>query len=155
MDIQLLVDNFKAYKKVARWYFDEWASSIDGVTLEKIEERISKNINRESAPLMILAIIDDEVVGAAELKVREMDVFPEYEFWVGGVYVEARNRGRGIGKRLVQDIIHRAKNSGISKLYLQTECLTGGIYVDFGFKPLNEVNYNSRRVLVMVAEINA
>ena len=155
MDIQLLVDNFKAYKKVARWYFDEWASSVDGVTLEKIEERISKSINRNLAPLMVLANMEDEVVGAAELKIREMDIFPEYKFWIGGVYVDARYRSRGIGKQLVQDIIHRAKNAGISKLYLQTEYLTGGIYVEFGFKPLQEVCYKNRQVLIMVAEVNA
>jgi hypothetical protein len=40
-----------------------------------------------------------EWVGAAELKNRETAIFPEYEYWLGGVYVVEKARGQGDARR--------------------------------------------------------
>ena len=53
---------------------------------------------------------------------------------------------------LVTEILGRARRAGISKLYLQTENLTGGVYCRHGFKALEEVHYKGLHVLVMVAD---
>lgn len=96
-----------------------------------------------------------KLLGAAELKTREMDIYPDYEHWLGGVYVESSERGKGIGRLLTLDIIDRAKRFGIKRLYLQTESLSGGLYAECGFKPLETVEYKGRHVLVMVAKLDA
>lgn len=153
MVIELLVDNFYTHKIVAKWYFDEWLSSVPNVTIDRVENKLAKAINRETAPLMVLAKDDDHLLGAAELKIREMDIYPQYEHWLGGVYVEESARGQGVGKALTLDVINRARKAGIGKLYLQTESLSGGLYADCGFKPIEEVEYKGYRVLVMVADL--
>ena len=85
-------------------------------------------------------------------KIREMAMFPEYEHWLGGVYVVEQARGQGVASLLVTEILSRARRAGISKLYLQTENLTGGVYCRHGFKAVEEVNDKGVHVLVMVAD---
>jgi GNAT superfamily N-acetyltransferase len=93
-----------------------------------------------------------EWVGAAELKNREMAIFPEYGYWLGGVYIVEKARGQGVASMLVTEILCCARRAGISKLYLQTENLTGGIYCRHGFKAVEEVNNKGVHVLLMVAD---
>ena len=40
----------------------------------------------------------------AQLKRREMDIYPEREFWLGGVFVSPDTRGQGIGSALCGQI---------------------------------------------------
>ncbi len=154
MKLELLADNFEAHKTVAKWYFDEWVSSIPGVTIDRVESKLAKATNRNSAPLIVLAKEHDELVGAAELKLHEMDVYPNFEHWLGGVYVKESVRGNGTGKILAMDVIKRARAVGISKLYLQTEALDGGLYAHCGFRPIEKIEYKGHHVLVMVAELD-
>lgn len=109
MKIELLADNLNALDRVAKWYFDEWISAIPGITIDRVKNKLSKSVNRESVPLLVIAKKDNELLGAAELKIREMDIYPEYEFWLGGVYVDEGSRGCGIGRALTENIIQRAK----------------------------------------------
>lgn len=159
MKFELLADNYQECKTVAKWYYDEWASKVPGVSLANVEGKVSSSTHRDKAPLIILAKNEGNggnkgiVVGAAELKKYEMNIYPEYEFWLCGVYVEPLSRGQGIGKRLTQKILDLARTIGISKLYLQTEHKQGGLYREHGFKALESVVYNGREVLVMVAKV--
>jgi GNAT superfamily N-acetyltransferase len=155
MKLELLADDPDSHKTVAKWYFDEWVSAIPGVTIDRVENKLSKAINRDSAPLIVLAKHGDELIGAAELKRHEMDIYPNYEYWLGGVYVKNTFRQKGVGKALTQDVMARAKSLGIRKLYLQTESLNGGLYQRCGFEGIEEVDYKGHRVLVMVAELDA
>ncbi len=105
--------------------------------------------------MLVLARKGSEVVGAAALKTREMDIYPDYEFWLGSVYVADAQRGQGIASLLVDEVLSRARAAGIEQLYLQTEHLTGGLYKRHGFEPMEEVVYKGNHVLVMVAYTGA
>jgi GNAT superfamily N-acetyltransferase len=154
MKFSLLADNPQAADTVAQWYFDEWASSVPGTTVDDVKRKVAQSTRRHTAPMVVLASEHDVVIGAGELKLHEMDIFPEYQYWLGGIYVDRGRRGNGIGSLLVKQIIDRAIRAGIDTLYLQTESLAGGIYAKLGFCPVKEVNYNGYDVLVMRAEIS-
>ncbi|WP_255900301.1 GNAT family N-acetyltransferase [Vibrio campbellii] len=58
--------------------------------------------SRHEFPLAF--VVHDEnnkLVATAELKIRENIDFPEYEHWLGGVYVEDSARGKGYAAALV------------------------------------------------------
>ena len=155
MKLSLLVDHPEAIDVVAQWYFDEWARETPGETLERVKKQVSASVSRDSAPMLVLATKQGHVIGAAELKIREMKIYPDKEFWLGGVYVEETARGKGVASALVNEVLSRARSAGIQHLYLQTEKLDGGLYAKHGFQPLEEVHYNGRQVLVMVARTGA
>jgi len=153
MEFSLLADEPGAANTVAQWYFDEWCKDTGRYSIEFIREKVSGAINRDQAPLIVLAKESDTLLGSAELKIREMDAYPQYEFWLGGVYVAKLARGKGIGSALVSEVIKRAQEIGIKRLYLQTEYLSGGLYSEHGFEPIEQVDSKGITVLVMVAQI--
>jgi len=155
MEISLLADNLKAIDLVAKWYYEEWGSRTPDKTFEDVKENVSQATNRDIAPLNVLAKKNGEIIGVAGLKIREMEIYPEYQFWLGGVYVVKKMRHKGVASHLVKEIITRAKLSGITQLYLQTDRLDGGIYINHGFQPLFEVYNQGHQVLIMVANISS
>ena len=153
MELILLADDPLAYKQMAKWYFDHWLSNLADMSVEKVETKLACYTNRDKAPLLVLAKVDGELIGAAELKFREMDIYPEYEYWVGGVYVKHSSRGKGVARKLVEEVIKQAKSFRVDKLYLQTEKLDGGFYSKVGFSAIEQVNYKEHYVCVMHADL--
>lgn len=149
MKLILLGEMPLALDLIARWYFDEWGQYTRTMSVARIRRRLQKSLEPGSVHLVVLAVDQEEVVGAAEFKLREMIIYPEYEHWLGGVYVREDKRGNGVGSLLVADILERAQQAGASELYLQTEDLTGGLYCRHGFRPLHEVVHDGHRVLIM------
>ncbi|ASP39515.1 GNAT family N-acetyltransferase [Bacterioplanes sanyensis] len=153
MEYCLLADEPAAANTVAQWYYDQWCKASGRATFEAVFENVSASINREKPPLIVLCKHNNHIIGAAELKLREMAAYPEYEFWLGGVYVTQEYRGQGIAAQLVARIIEIAQGFGITYLHLQTEDLTGGLYRQFGFEHLHQVNSKGIEVTVMRAQI--
>jgi len=149
-DLSLLADRQDAIPLIARWYFDQWGDRIQDETLERSIDRLQKFLNRDKIPFILVATVDGEVAGAAQLKFREMpDLYPDKEHWLGGVFVAPRYRGEGLGSLLAEEIAHRAPQFGVRTLYLQTESLDGGLYARLGWVALEQVNNRGREVLVM------
>ncbi len=106
-------------------------------------------LNRDKIPTLILAVEQNRVLGVAQLKFREMDIYPDKEHWLGGVYVDKASRGRGVAAKLISKAIELAKSFQVQTLYLQTERLDGGLYAHLGWQPIEKAFYNGHNVLVM------
>ncbi len=78
-----------------------------------------------------------------------MDIYPEREHWLGGVYVTSEHRGKSIAQALVSAIIDKAKTLGVNSINLQTEDFTGGLYTRLGWQPVEQVTYHGIKVQVM------
>ncbi len=153
MKLEFLSDNKQAIPLLANWYFDEWGHVAKGNTLDNVIGKLHEYLNTNQIPLIILAIEGSEILGAAQLKYREMDIYPEKEHWLGGVYVSEKHRGNKIAEKLILELLSIAKKLDVYKLYLQTEDLSGGLYRHLGWKPLEQVNYRNFDVLVMENQI--
>lgn len=133
------------------------------MTVSHVESNLSPYLNKDRIPFLLLALDENigrpaKLCGAAELKIREMEIYPadkypEMEYWLGGVYVDRAMRDRRIATRLIEEVIARAKKLGISNLCLQTERLNGGLYTQLGWLPIEEVYYHDRHVLVMKRQL--
>ncbi len=153
MKLEYLADYQELLPTVAQWYFEEWGYLSEEKKLEQDIQRLQIYLNKDKVPLMLLAIQDAELLGAAQLKFREMSIYPEKEHWVGGVYVAKEHRGKGIARQILSELIAIAKSLKIETLYLQTEHLDGGLYGRMGWTPIEEVNYRGIDVLVMERSI--
>lgn len=147
--IEYLADHPDFVAQIAAWYFDEWGSQQIDNSLEKTCERIRSKLNKDRAPLSIVAIVDAKPVGAAQLKIREMPAYPNWEFWVGGVYVAPIARGQGLATVLVARLEEISAALGITQLYLQTKDPSGGLYARIGWQPLRQGTPDDARVLIM------
>jgi GNAT superfamily N-acetyltransferase len=150
MHFAFLADRPDAIPIVARWHFDEWGRIGPVGSLEQTCEIISAWQNRDRAPLLLVAVEDEQIVGTAALKPHEMlSVFPDYEPWLGSVFVHPAHRGRGIASQLCKEIIALATSFGVDQLFLQTTRLDGGLYARLGWEPIQQLNYHGHDVVVM------
>jgi RimJ/RimL family protein N-acetyltransferase len=155
MKISSLADHPHEVKKIAMWYYNEWVHSMPNVTEAMVSENVAeKSINRYKIPLAIVIHDSSELVGVAELKFHENKNYPEYEHWLGGVFVEPSKRGNGVSSLLISEAIKRIAKLGISKLYLQCESHNLSLYKKHNFKELHQsVHYNiSTTIMVWVAD---
>ena len=138
---------------IARWYFNEWGHMVAGNSYEATCQRIEQKLKAADLPIYLLAVEDSQVLGVAQLKVREMDIYPDYEFWLGGVYVSPEARGRQIASQLCRRIIEIARGRSIDTLYLQTERLDGGLYAKLGWQAIEQTHYHGYDVVVMKRDL--
>lgn len=139
---------------VAKWYYDQWGKAQPDNSYEITLARVETQLNKDRVPLQILAMQNGVVLGVAQLKMQEMETYPENTHWLGGVFVPSEARRSGVGKALVHEIIRIAKSFGVKKLYLQTEQVDGGMYAKAGFTPVERVIYKGIDVLVMELTLN-
>lgn len=154
MEFRVLTADAPERQQLARWYHAEWGQDA-GLSLEQERQRLNPPQDAEGFPHLIAAFDDGQVVGAVQLKRREMHAFPQYEHWLGSVFVADSHRGRGLAGGLVEQAAAQAVRMGVTDLYLQTEALDGGLYARLGWKPLQEADNRSHRVLVMVRRLGA
>lgn len=153
MELHLLADKPEFIPQIAKWYSEEWGyideSIGTGRSTEALELKLTDYLNRDTLPLIVLITDNDDLLGAAQLKFHEMDIYPDKEHWLGGVYIDKPYRGQGIAKRLINQIIKLAKQHQVPHLYLQTEDKSGGLYAQLGWQQIEYITYKNVDVLVM------
>jgi GNAT superfamily N-acetyltransferase len=154
LKFKFLADRKDAIPVVAKWYFEEWGYHVPGNSIDQTIVRITGKLDCNKLPLYILAIEDKRVLGVAQLKQYEMDIYPEKEFWLGGLFVSPIARGRGIGSSLANKITTVAASLNVKEIYLQTEALDGGLYHQLGWQPIETVRSKGFDVTVMVRKLD-
>lgn len=120
MEFVFLADYPQALPIVAGWYYEQWGRQQEMGSVRESEKILADYLNGESIPLIILAREIDEILGAIQLKYYEMDIYPNKEHWLGGVFVPEKHRGRSIARKLVIYATQVAKSQNVDRLFLQT-----------------------------------
>ncbi len=149
MEISLLADYPHKAPQIAKWYFEEWASHVPNVTEKMVLEDISQKALNRTVPMSLVAIENEILVGVLELKLRENKHYPEYEHWVGGVFVASQYRGKGIAQKLLTEAKKIATSFDLGQLYLQCESHNVGLYRGLGFDALHQSGSNGRQTTIM------
>ncbi|AWH46869.1 GNAT family N-acetyltransferase [Stenotrophomonas sp. ZAC14A_NAIMI4_1] len=153
MEFNVLTGDAPERQQLAQWYHAQWGQDA-GLSLEQELQRLNTPQDAEGFPHLIVSFDGDQLVGAVQLKRREMQAFPQYEHWLGGVFVADSHRRRGLAGALVEQAAAQAARMGVSDLYLQTEVLDGGLYARLGWTPICEADSHGYHVLVMVRRLH-
>jgi N-acetylglutamate synthase-like GNAT family acetyltransferase len=150
VEFEYLVDHPDQIYQVVKWWrtaWDKWMDEDD----EVVAQQIRSSLGKENLPIDILAFIDGKVVGAAALKLQELvKVYPQYQYWLGSVFVDESYRGNQIATALTMRIIDMAKEHKLPHLYLQTANLSGGLYAKLGWKKVEQFRDVDEETLLMV-----
>jgi|SRR5690606_39575983 N-acetylglutamate synthase-like GNAT family acetyltransferase len=133
---------------IAQWHFNEWGYLNPRKTLEYRIERMQRYLADNPIPSMLIAVDGDAVLGTAALVEADMDSHPELTPWLASVYIREDQRGRGLGKNLVQALMDFAGRQQLTHLYLFTPD-QAGFYAKLGWKTLAEENYRETPVTIM------
>jgi N-acetylglutamate synthase-like GNAT family acetyltransferase len=107
-----------------------------------------ERLNRDKPPLCLVAFVENQPVATAALKIREMETHPQYEHWLGNVYVLPEFRAQGIGSTVIERAKQETKRIGIRDLYLYTRD-RAHLYARLGWATIEQVTYRGQRATIM------
>jgi len=134
MKISLLADCPQDVEVIATWYFQQWESKKQNASVTTVVEKVRLGLNRDCIPIAFVAHIDEEPVGAGELKYRELLEYPGYCYWLDGIYVPQKHRGKGLSTRLIEFAKSKAIELKLPALYLRCEDHNVKLYENRGFQ---------------------
>ncbi|CCN69379.1 HAD-IA family hydrolase [Vibrio nigripulchritudo] len=152
--MHFLADEPEHAKTIANWYFNEWSRLSPDLTEDKLFRSIQQNAHQKfELPLMMIAKLEQQLVGVTEIKLRENRDYPEYEHWLGGIYVHADFRGFGIASIMLENAKQHAKRLGIKTLYLQCESHNVGLYLRNGYQVLHSAKHHNVDTTILSTEV--
>jgi putative hydrolase of the HAD superfamily len=156
MQVSFLADNPQYSETIAKWYFDEWGQLSSDFTQEKVLKSVlDKSTSRTELPLIIILLsMNNELLGVAELKLRENINHPEYEHWVGGVFIAPPQRGKGYASLLLSAIKQRAIELDLDQLYLQCDKHHIDLYLKNDFQILHDSTHHGMTTTIMCCKLN-
>lgn len=145
-----LADHPELVPQVIRWWHTVWADRM-GSDFDSLEQQLAASLNRTEFPIHVVASVEGEPVAVAALKLQELaDLFPDNHYWLGSVYVDEAWRGKKIGSQVTTRVIELAREMGLPHLYLQTQNLSGGLYAELGWQPIQQLSVRGDPTLLMV-----
>ena len=154
MKIEFLADHTDAIPMLARWAYEEWAYLHPDRTYAEVEALISEGCNKDVIPISLVAMDAGKVVGWAALKASDFKARPNLGPWLGGLYVDKRQRRKGVGSRLVGEIEKLAARHGVKKLFLVTDGAEK-LYSDLGWSVRERVRSKGVATVVMEKSLPA
>ena len=148
IEIKYLADYPELIPLLSSWFFDEWGKNNSTLTMNSINAALRQRTNHDKLPLCLIAFMEKKPAGTVALKIREMETRPQYEHWLGNVYVLPEYRKQGIGTNLIKDAIYKAERIGINELYLYTRDREK-LYSKIGWKTIEQVEYRGRKATLM------
>jgi len=139
LSVRNLAEYMECFDTVLNWIYEEWGHN----NREFWSGWIKSSLSEHDIPQTYVVFYRSELVGTfslwrCDLQSRQ-DLFP----WLGGIVVEKKWRGQGIGLFIQNEAKKVLKNLGYRKAYLFTEMTgyyekTGWLYIETGFDERNE-----------------
>jgi N-acetylglutamate synthase-like GNAT family acetyltransferase len=152
MQLEYLVDRTEALPTLARWHYAEWGHYSEERTVETMGERLRGHLHRDRIPLTVVAHEGDVPIGTAALVEVDMETRRDLTPWLADVVVSSERRGSGIGTRVVEFIVERARELGVRRLYLFTPDRES-FYARMGWSVLERTEYRGEPVVVMQIDL--
>ena len=153
LEFEYLADHPSYVLLVITWWQTIWGDRM-GTDPKRSIEKLHSTLSKKELPINILAMANGAPIGTAALKSHEVeDLFPDKQYWLGSVFVDAAYRGHGIASALSMKIVQLAEQLEIPHLYLQTLDLEGGLYGKLGWKALQRFDSKGEETLLMIRKL--
>jgi N-acetylglutamate synthase-like GNAT family acetyltransferase len=153
MQIIDLKNDIDSLPILAKWHQDEWYFLEPTKTLQDRMVRIERCFSDTFVPSIYIAKENDTLLGSAAIIEHDMDTRLDLSPWLAGVYVSEDYRKKGIGSKLVQYVMERAKKNGFKTLYLYT-LKHSDFYRKLGWTAMQETEYKECPVTIMSADLH-
>src|SRR5690349_8282468 len=120
VQVSYLADHPEYVPQLAKWLFDQWGPILDEQSLQPRIKRLEAHMNRDKLPIAWVAHVNGQLLGAAALRVHDLEGREDLTPWLGGVFVGPEFRRQGIGEALCATVENGARSRGTKTLYLFT-----------------------------------
>ena len=118
--ISYLIDHPEYIPHLAQWLFEEWDAILGERNTEARIKKLKAHLNRDELPIAWVAHANGQLLGTAALRAHDLEGREDLSPWLGGVFVGAQFRRRGVGAALCATVEEAARSRGIQTLYLFT-----------------------------------
>jgi GNAT superfamily N-acetyltransferase len=139
-------------KTIADVQFSFWGSLTGYRSAIDYECFLRRAAISSALPAVLVAMRNDSFIGSVNLLENEMTTRPELSPWMGQLFVKDEERGRGVGRILVDAAIAHAATLGYRRLHLFTSGTLPQFYDSLGWRPLEAIEYLGRVRTIMVYE---
>ncbi|MCO7188435.1 MULTISPECIES: GNAT family N-acetyltransferase [unclassified Pseudoalteromonas] len=129
MKVSDITNDHSDIEVIANWYYQQWDSKDPHATVQSVVDKISSSDSRTG----FAAYIDNELVGAGEIKQQIDSHYSGNLHWLDGVYVPTEHRGKGISTALIEFAIAKAAKLKLPALHLRCEAHLVKLYESHGF----------------------
>ena len=150
MEIQFLAEHTGSIPQLAAWCHAEWKDFYGGKTVEDVRLYFTANTSRDLLPITYVAVEEGRLCGTVTLDVEDLDLrgYEDVSPWLVCLYVEKAQRGRGLGRRLIQHAMAEALRLKLASLHLWTENLEA-MYLKLGWRALEQTQFHGHDITVM------
>jgi GNAT superfamily N-acetyltransferase len=136
--------------ELAQLAWAEWQSLYEqrGETFSNALRKYRERININRLPLALVALVDKELVGTVSLKHNDLDIRPEINPWLGGVFVIPEWRRRGVASLLMRRAVEEARRLNLGRLFLWTSSAES-LYLKLGWQPVERTEYCGKSIVIM------
>lgn len=138
---------------LAQALYTEWHDFAPWSSLDKIHAYYQECLHSNGLPLAFAAIDEHgRLLGSAALKRHDISALPQYEYWLGDVFVLPEFRGLGVGKHLIEHCLAAARRLQLPCLYLYTPDVQA-VYAKFGWQQIRQHWHNGETVSIMKLDL--
>jgi N-acetylglutamate synthase-like GNAT family acetyltransferase len=153
MEILYLKDCMGAVPIIANWFCKEWGDHYAVQSVEYISGLLLEKANKNTLPLTLVAVANEEIIGTVNLKKMDMDNRPDLSPWMGGLYVREGMRKQGRGARLIEAAVNEANRLGFRHLFLWT-ATAKDYYLNLGWIHLEDTLYEGKTASIFKKELS-
>ena len=137
---------------IAQWHFQEWGHFYPQETLQDFEEDLRQCLQDKPVPTTLIAIEGQDVIASASVIDHDMTTHPELSPWLANVFVHPDYRGKGLGVKIVKELMAYCQQQGLERLYLFTADQQS-FYQRLGWVELYKESYHGEIVSIMSADL--
>lgn len=155
MQITYLATYPQFIPELADLLYAEWLDLYQaaGLTLDDLTAALHARAVTDQLPLTLIAVEHDQLLGAGSIKLDEAGTREGLSPWLGGIYVKASQRGRGLGAQIVTALEDKARALGVPALYLSADTAEH-FYLRLGWQVLDRVeSLGVRNVALMTKSL--
>lgn len=152
MQISTLKNSPHHLMTLAEWHHAEWSYLNPQRSFDERVQEMREDFAGEVIPTTYIAEDNNgRLMGSASILADDMSSHPELTPWLASVYVDASQRGKGIGSLLVRRVMQHAQDNGIKRLYLYTPDQEQ-LYARLGWQLFSREPYNGTPVTIMTID---
>lgn len=117
MQLINLRENPQAIPQIAQWH-----ALFPQKTEADFAAELEESLAGDSIPQTWLLLDEyNNICGTGSLLLRDMNTNHQLSPWLANIFLRPENRGQGLGRFLVQQLMHEAQQREVPVLYLFTE----------------------------------
>jgi len=150
--IDYLANHRALIPELSTLLYQEWADLYQaaGLTKQDLTTALELRCVTNQLPITLVAIAaDGQLLGAGSIKLDEPGTKEGLSPWLGGIYIKQQQRGLGLGALIVSALEDKARELGVSALYLSADTAEG-FYQKLGWYVMERVeSFGVRDVVLM------